>query len=139
MDVTSLYERMDALASRLCSVNDRGCLQARPPSLQRIIDLSLAVSADSLAWGSTEGMGPDFRTLRGQRSKGDVANMSWLRMDAHTATHLDAPSHFVQVGSCRSGCNCSDSRRWYQRNHGLKTTHARNSQSSLNTSLSAHR
>lgn len=70
---------------------------AASPLAQRIFDLTLAVSADSLSWGSTEGLGPDFRTLRGQRSKGDIANMSWLRMDAHTATHLDAPSHFVQV------------------------------------------
>ena len=85
-------------------------------SAQRIIDLSLGISADSLSWGSTEGLGPDFRTLRGQRSKGDVANMSWLRMDAHTATHLDAPSHFVQVCAApwpwcieparRAGCGC---------------------------------
>ena len=82
-----------ALACK-CWPRPHRCLPA-----QRIIDLTLGISADSLAWGSTAGLGPNFRTLRGQRSKGDVANMSWLRMDAHTATHLDAPSHFVQVGA----------------------------------------
>ena len=31
-----------------------------------------------------------------QRAKGGLANISMLKMVVHTATHLDAPSHFLQ-------------------------------------------
>lgn len=61
------------------------------------MDLTVGVGKGTLDWGSADGHGPELRRLISRRADGDIANISELRMNAHTGTHLDAPSHFVEV------------------------------------------
>ncbi len=65
---------------------------------QGIIDLTIGLGSDTVAGFSATGLGAGLRPMAMLRSKGDLANFSSLKLDlVHTGTHLDAPSHFVQV------------------------------------------
>lgn len=61
------------------------------------MDLTIGLGQGTVDWGSAEGHGPELRRLISRRADGDIANISELRMNAHAGTHLDAPSHFIQV------------------------------------------
>ena len=65
--------------------------------LQSIVDLSVGLGEDTVDFSSAAGLGAELRRVVSRRADGDIANMSELRMSAHAGTHLDAPSHFVQV------------------------------------------
>ena len=60
------------------------------------IDVSLPISGDLPVWPGAERMLLEWRR---RMDKGDVANDSAIRMGTHTATHVDAPSHFVASGT----------------------------------------
>ncbi|MEW6673305.1 MAG: cyclase family protein [Thermodesulfobacteriota bacterium] len=58
----------------------------------KIIDISLSLSADTPLWPGS----PEFRLNRYKKLKaGDECNNSYLALDVHTGTHIDAPSHFL--------------------------------------------
>ena len=61
----------------------------------KIIDISLTVDSNVLFWPT------DPRVILERVEKiedGAIANVSRLDMGVHTATHLDAPNHFVSDG-----------------------------------------
>lgn len=59
------------------------------------IDVSVAVRSGMPHW-------PDNPPVRVERmldiGRGDIANVSILSMGSHTATHMDAPLHFIEDG-----------------------------------------
>ena len=61
------------------------------------MDLSVGLSEETVDFSSAAGLGAQLRRVVSRCADGDIANMSELRMSAHAGTHLDAPSHFVQV------------------------------------------
>lgn len=65
-------------------------------STRQIFDISKALDDTTVSWGSQIGT-PKLRTAASRRAKGDLANTSKLQMHTHLATHLDAPSHFLQT------------------------------------------
>jgi arylformamidase len=58
-------------------------------------DISVPVSSETPLW---PGDGPVEITLVASIARGDGANVSRLCLSSHTATHLDAPFHFLQDG-----------------------------------------
>ena len=68
-----------------------------PPRLTSIIDVTATVSASLPSWLSSTGLGAGYRTEVKSHKKGDKANSSELRFNAHTGTHIDAPRHFVST------------------------------------------
>lgn len=59
------------------------------------IDISMRVDSETPLWpGSVE---VRFETAR-SIERGDSNNVTNLRMDVHTGTHVDAPSHFIAGG-----------------------------------------
>ena len=61
--------------------------------MQKIIDISVPVSKDIPVW---EGDPAVKISSAASIGNGDIANVSFLNMGAHTGTHVDAPVHFVQ-------------------------------------------
>lgn len=61
--------------------------------MKQYIDISVPVSQDIPVWE-----GDPRVEIRSAASiaRGDMANVSFLNMGAHTGTHIDAPLHFVQ-------------------------------------------
>ena len=55
-------------------------------------DISVAIRSDIPVW---EGDPPAGMTLVSRIDQGDLANVTRLDIGAHTATHVDAPVHFV--------------------------------------------
>jgi arylformamidase len=58
----------------------------------KIIDISVPISAATPVW---EGDPPVVIHSLLSTDRGDMANVTRLELGAHTATHLDAPVHFV--------------------------------------------
>jgi arylformamidase len=61
-----------------------------------IYDITVAISNDLPTWpGDPSVEIGDWRSL----ANGDGANVSMLNFGAHTATHVDAPAHFIAGGA----------------------------------------
>ena len=58
----------------------------------KIYDVSVSVSPDMHVYPGDPKVSVE-RTA--ELSKGDVANVSFLKFGTHTGTHIDAPSHFI--------------------------------------------
>ena len=69
--------------------------------LQIIVDLTMGLVEGAVDFDSKTGLPSSIKKVISRRADGDTANMSEMRMGVHTGTHLDAPSHFVQV--CTQG------------------------------------
>jgi len=66
------------------------------PARHPWIDVSVTLDADTPHWPDN----PPFRTERFMSlDRGDIANVSRLDLGAHTATHMDAPLHFIPGGA----------------------------------------
>jgi hypothetical protein len=62
----------------------------------------VGLTSKTVKFTSAEGLG-DFRRVRSSIDEGDFYNGSELKdFSAHTATHVDAPSHFINVGEAVS-------------------------------------
>jgi arylformamidase len=61
----------------------------------RYLDISRTLGRDTPVWPGSPGLATSLHMSMG---KGDVANATLVRMDAHTGTHVDAPLHFVAEG-----------------------------------------
>jgi len=59
---------------------------------RRIYDVSMSIREDMISWPSD---GPVRIEQVKSMTDGDRLNLSRLEMSAHTGTHIDAPSHFV--------------------------------------------
>ena len=58
-----------------------------------IYDVTVPLSNDLPTWPGDPAVDiTDFRSL----SNGDAANVTGLNIGAHTATHVDAPAHFIE-------------------------------------------
>ena len=67
------------------------------PYTLQIIDISIGLSSNTVKFTSKEGLG-SFRQLTRAIDDGDFFNGSELKdFSAHTGTHVDAPSHFINV------------------------------------------
>ena len=64
-------------------------------SSRRLIDISVAIQPNLPSWDKAEGLGR-HRELIQRRDEGGVAFVSKVDLVVHTATHFDAPSHFLQ-------------------------------------------
>jgi len=62
---------------------------------RRIYDVSMSIREDMISWPSD---GPVRIQQLKSMADGDRLNLSRLDMSAHTGTHIDAPSHFVEGG-----------------------------------------
>src|SRR4051794_27283652 len=59
------------------------------------IDISVPVRTGMVHWPGD----PEVRIERiRDMKKGEVCNVSFLSMGAHTGTHMDAPLHFIRDG-----------------------------------------
>lgn len=58
----------------------------------RIIDLSLPIAADHPRW-------PTEVTATGDLAKGDLAQVTWLKVSCHAFTHVDARRHMFIDGT----------------------------------------
>jgi kynurenine formamidase len=57
----------------------------------------VGLDSKTVVFDSAEGLG-DFRQVEASIDEGDDYNSSELKdISAHTATHVDAPSHFINV------------------------------------------
>lgn len=63
--------------------------------MTEIIDLSVAVSPSTVSW---EDESPPVIERVDSIEAGDGYNLSRLAFSAHTGTHVDAPSHFIDGG-----------------------------------------
>ncbi|HUG30653.1 MAG TPA: cyclase family protein [Candidatus Limnocylindria bacterium] len=63
---------------------------------RRIHDISLAIGPGLPTWPTSSGFSLD-QAMR--IAAGDPANVTDLRMDVHTGTHLEAPLHFLPDGA----------------------------------------
>ncbi len=63
--------------------------------IKRIIDISRKIYPKMTVWPGDGG--PDI-TSDALIEKGDVCNLSSIRMGVHTGTHVDAPLHFIDGG-----------------------------------------
>lgn len=61
----------------------------------RILDISVEVSPATLVW---PGDPAPFFELVSSIERGDLYNLTQMRISAHTGTHIDAPSHFIAGG-----------------------------------------
>ena len=61
----------------------------------KYIDISLTIEKNLPQW-------PGSKPIKIKRitnlNKGHSANVSWIGMDVHTGTHIDAPKHFIRNG-----------------------------------------
>jgi arylformamidase len=62
----------------------------------KIYDITVPVSLDLPVY---PGDPPVSVEKTAEISKGDVANVSFLKLGTHTGTHVDAPHHFIDGGS----------------------------------------
>lgn len=62
----------------------------------KIYDVTVTLRPGMPTWPGEPG--PEIAPLR-QISQGDGANVSLLRLGAHTGTHVDAPLHFIAGGA----------------------------------------
>lgn len=63
--------------------------------MTKIIDISLTITPEMIVWPGD----PAVHVERASKIEdGDQANVTKLRMGAHTGTHMDAPFHFVADG-----------------------------------------
>ncbi|WIA44368.1 hypothetical protein OEZ86_007145 [Tetradesmus obliquus] len=83
------------LALSAAAVAAVSCKHAAAP----YIDVTVPVRAGMPIWESPRGLPKHWRTLHLQLADGDEVNQSWLNLDAHTGTHIDAPAHFLKGGS----------------------------------------
>lgn len=61
--------------------------------MRKYIDISVPVSENTPVWQGD----PPVKIHSGASIRaGDIANVSFLNMGAHTGTHIDAPVHFVE-------------------------------------------
>jgi arylformamidase len=61
----------------------------------RIFDISLPLRPAMVVWPGD----PAFeRAVTSDMRRGDLFNLSVIRMSAHTGTHVDAPRHFIDGG-----------------------------------------
>jgi arylformamidase len=63
---------------------------------QHIYDISVPISESLVVW---PGDAPVEITQPSHLSRGDVATVSRLCLNAHAGTHVDAPAHFIPGGS----------------------------------------
>mmetsp|Transcript_18597 Transcript_18597/g.52277 ORF Transcript_18597/g.52277 Transcript_18597/m.52277 type:complete len:265 (+) Transcript_18597:107-901(+) len=63
---------------------------------ERIHDVSMSLRPGSTLFARPEGLDASFRELIAEIPKGDNYYMSFLRMEAHTGTHIDSPAHFTE-------------------------------------------
>lgn len=60
-----------------------------------VIDISLPVHKNTVVWpGNTE---PNLVRVK-DMEQGEICNETFISMNAHTGTHLDAPLHFLEKG-----------------------------------------
>lgn len=57
-----------------------------------IFDITHRYTQEMPSWGSTEGLG-QFLWLPSSMKNGSLANISEMKLTAHTGTHVDAPGH----------------------------------------------
>lgn len=65
----------------------------------RILDISMAVRPTMAHWPTSA---PPEHTWDARLADGGTVDQSYWRLDAHTGTHVDAPSHHVLGGSTTS-------------------------------------
>lgn len=58
----------------------------------RIIDISHRLHSEMPSWESADGLG-HFLWLAKSMKNGSLANISEMKLGAHTGTHVDAPGH----------------------------------------------
>lgn len=85
----------DESSDSSCLASSSSLTTSSPPAAPRLIDVTATVSASLPSWLSSTGLGTGYRTEVKSHKKGDKANSSELRFNAHTGTHIDAPRHFV--------------------------------------------
>ena len=61
----------------------------------KMYDISLTLSESIPTWPGDRGA--EFKKLL-ELSKGEMANVTAIKMSAHTGTHVDAPCHFLKDG-----------------------------------------
>ena len=61
-----------------------------------VIDISMPLGSDIPVWPGSPGVSVEQRL---SLERGDESNVSTLMMDVHTGTHVDAPRHFLSMGS----------------------------------------
>jgi arylformamidase len=62
----------------------------------RVYDISLPIEPGLMTWPTS----PGFRMRRAMDlAAGDPANVTELKMDVHTGTHVEAPLHFLPEGA----------------------------------------
>lgn len=69
--------------------------QVSPSNTRRLIDISVTIHPGLPCWDQVDGLG-EHRELVERQDQGGVAFVSKVHLGAHTATHFDAPSHFLQ-------------------------------------------
>ena len=62
--------------------------------MSRIIDLSYPLTPDMVVW--PESPRPVYEWI--ERTNTGSANVTYMRLCAHTGTHVDSPSHFIDDG-----------------------------------------
>ena len=63
--------------------------------MRKLIDISVTLHPRMPVWTGSPGV--DIQSIQ-SIEKGDIANVSQLRLDIHSGTHIDAPLHFVDKG-----------------------------------------
>lgn len=61
----------------------------------KFFDISTPIDPDTITW---EDESPPGITWERRISEGDYVNLSALKINTHTATHIDAPYHFIPDG-----------------------------------------
>ena len=69
--------------------------QVSPSNTRRLIDISVTIRPELPCWDEAEGLGI-HRELKERQDEGGLAFVSKIHLVVHTATHFDAPSHFLQ-------------------------------------------
>lgn len=72
--------------------------------IRRIIDISATISDKTTIWPGDGGI--TLNRIQNINS-GDTCNLSTLNMGVHTATHIDAPLHFIAGGADVASINLS--------------------------------
>lgn len=62
---------------------------------QHLIDITVTTRTGTPVFGSPNGLPRIWRSLISSIADGDDYNESWLNLDAHIGTHVDAPGHFL--------------------------------------------
>ena len=90
-----------ALALTLAAASAAGAEEAcaASPAAPSLVDITATIDVTLPTWEKPDGLGADHRTLSSSHEDGDDANVSELRLRAHTGTHVDAPRHFSRDDS----------------------------------------